>query len=173
MKPQLIRWSPTTCGCEIIEYKDENGDIKPVTLQEAQTLHRQIFQNYPNDTVDPDTNPQRPLNHCAAHVEIGDAKEIYATMMQEGKIMCGVHRILLGLESIKDLDLHEEKKVKGSTEMISDFKENIEYKWHFEGSGKTRKLIARVVGTNLTKSQKDAIKSLCDQKHGAGRVDIL
>lgn len=170
-KPQLTRWSPNTCGCEVIEYTDENGHMRGVSHEEAIELHRQIYAQYPQSTKNPDSEPQRPPYVCAAHSVIPDHGELYDTMMDEGRRMCGVHRILLGLEDQKDLGLHQTKRVKN--EDVVDFKDGVEYKWEFEGTGKNRTLKVRVVGASLTKNQKDSIKASCDQKHGAGRVEIL
>ena len=85
MKPQLMRWQPTTCKCEVIEYKDENGNISFVTEEQAEAIHRQIFKDYPDSTKHPDKHPQKPIKVCNKHSGLGKTKALYDTMIDDCK----------------------------------------------------------------------------------------
>lgn len=112
------------------------------------------------------------LNKCQAHTDVPD-DELYDVLLnKENRVKNGLHRVLLGHDEIKTLGLHKMTRQKDGTD-VAELKDGVEYKWQFEGTGKNRVLKAEIVGATLTKNQKDAIKSLCDEKHGVGRVDIL
>lgn len=85
MKPGFTRWTSPVCGCEILEYRDENGVLRAVSQEEADILHRQIFRDYPKNTIDPDKKPQRPNKVCKKHEAITDHKELYKTMNDDCK----------------------------------------------------------------------------------------
>lgn len=151
MKPKLTRWSPATCGCELIEYTDENGVTSFVSYEEAQAIHQNLYEQYPNDTKSPIDFPQKPTVVCPAHASVGESSDLYDVVLSEGKTMCGVERSLLGYDddSVKLADVKENGE--------RTLKEGIEYKWSFEGEGRKRTLKVEVVGGDLTVAQKEKI----------------
>lgn len=170
MKPQLMRWSPKdNCGCQILQYKNDQGVISFVTQKKAQVLHQQIYDDFPESTSNPSVSPQAPTRICEAHAGLGETPELMDALQEECKKAMGVLRILLGTERIKDLGL-EETKV-GST--AASLKDGIKYKYSFEGTGADRTLKAEVIGKTLTTKQKRNIKVLCDAKFGADKVEVL
>lgn len=163
MKPQLTRWSPATCECQLIEYTDENGVNSFVTHEQALALHQSLFEQYPNSTKNPADFPQKETFICPAHTSIGETKELYDSVLNEGKMMCGLERILLGYDG-DDLSLHVEK------DGARSFKEGVEFKWRFEGEGRERVLKAEVVGATLTKTHKNLVLSKLQSKE---KVELL
>lgn len=175
MKPKLNTWTPITCDCTVIEYTDENGIMRFVTHEEAVALHEQIFKDYPDSTISPKKFPQPKTDICPFHSSIGEKKELYDVMLDEGKRCMGVKRILLGDENFPAVRAITEKVSEVKRENGSDFKdfrEGVEYKWEFEGTGKDRVLKVRVDGANLSQAEKKQIKDLTDEKFGVGRVEV-
>ena len=143
MKPQFMRWQPTTCDCNVLEYKDENGNIRIITdMAEAQALHKEIFNNFPDTTRHPDKEPQRPNKVCSAHNILGPTKDLYDVMNDECKRCAEVH-VAFG---------------RNSCEFV------------FEGVGKDRIL---KVSTDASQPKKKEIQDLLDLKLGIGKIEIL
>ena len=168
-----MRWSPkNNCGCQMIQYRDENGVVSFVAQAEAQALHQQIFNDYPQNTSNPATNPQQPTVVCPAHAGLGETPALMTALQDECKKAMTVLRVLLGMESIKDLGLEQNKVNKdGSTAL--ELKDGVEYKYSFEGKDANRTLKAEVKGATLTTKQKEDIKALCDTKFGTDKVEVL
>ena len=169
MKPQFMRWGPDTCECNILTYKDENGDVRIITdMAEADALHREIFKNFPDTTSNPNNNPQRPTKVCESHSGLGVSTELYDVVLnKENRVKNMIFRILLGHEEITDLGLEEINESGGRV-----LKKGLKYQWSFVGSGNSRKIRFSVNGLVLTQDQKNSIQNLCDQKFGNGRAEI-
>lgn len=170
MKPKLNRWSPVTCECNVIEYTDENGAIRFVTQAEAIEIHRQIFADFPNDTVDPDKFPQLPTYLCPAHSSIGETENIYNTLMEEGGRCMGTLRALQGLEGT-NYDLYATKINLDGTSSV-DIKPGVDILWQWSGTGTARTLQVSVTGQILTSIQKTSLRNFCNTRFGLGKVII-
>lgn len=176
MKPRIQRWRPTTCDCEVLEYIDENGDISFVTESEAQTRHQSIFNQYPNDTVSPSKQPQKPIKVCQHHTVLGATGSLYDTMNDECKRVAGVTRLLLGIDSnvaTKAIsDRVAELKQEGEDASLK-FKPGIDCRFSFEGSGNNRKLVAELVGDSISTNEKSALNNFLKGKFGSNKAEIL
>lgn len=112
------------------------------------------------------------VKKCAVHTDVPD-EELYDVLLnKENRVKNAVERVLLGHDNLKTLGLHKMTRQKDGTDVV-ELKDGVEYKWQFEGTGKNRVLKAEIVGAMLTKGQKDAIKTLVDERCGEGRVNVL
>lgn len=116
------------------------------------------------------------LEKCDAHKDVADADlygVLYSNPDGENKRKNRFLRILLGHEEIKDLGLEELKTNPDGSNAGLGLKPGIEYIWTFEGLGYDRKLKVEVKGATLAKEKTDAIIALCDNKFGAGKVEMV
>ena len=180
MKPGLLRWSPVTCGCDVIQYKDENGELSFVTQEEAQAIHEKIFKDYPDTTSNPSKNPQRPIKVCKHHEHLGATKELYDTMKGEGRILGDTLRTIFNDPS-NQYSLSEEQKflikvihrsISGNLQEYPEIPDKIlhpskKVSASFDGS---RRLIVKASG--FSDQEKGKIKSSQEAKFGAGKVEV-
>lgn len=116
------------------------------------------------------------LRKCAAHSSVDDADlygVLYSNPDGENKRKNQIHRILLGLESVKGLGLEEQKLNPDGSSAGVGLKNGIEYKWSFQGTGRNRTMRVEVRGAPLSILQKTSIASACDAVFGAGKIEIL
>ena len=138
-------WKPDTCGC-LVEEIYSGSEI---------------------------VGGGRVLEKCPVHQSVADADlygVLYSNVDGENKRKNQILRILLGYEGL-DFGLQEMKKQDGKDAGFG-LKDGIEYAWSFDGVGSNRVLRVEVKGSNLTQTQKDSIKVLCDTKFGSGKVEI-
>lgn len=178
MKPSIQVWRPRqTCDCTVYEYRDENGDLRFASQQEAHDLHVEIFKNYPSDTVDPLRNLKEPTKICVAHTSLGEETQLYDALLDEGRRLMGAMSVLKGgkgnQETKQVSDLISEKKVNqdGSNAGLG-FKPGIKMEWSFSGEGKDRILHVNLKGFDLSIIQKKFIQDFFSGEFGEGKVII-
>lgn len=157
-------WKPDTCECHVEEIYDGSVIV----------------------------GMGRVLRKCEAHRDVPDEElygVLYANPDGENKRKNIVLRVLLGYEEIRGLGLEEMKYNPDGTEAGLGLKVGIEYRWSFSGTGKDRILQVEVRGGEnkhknailrmllgheaLTGAKKDSIRTLCNKKFGAGKVEIV
>ena len=173
-KPGIQIWEPDTCECRIYEYWDENNTRSFVSEEEANNLHQQIFDRFPESTKNPNKSDskQPPVKVCLAHQLLINHLERSQAVQDENTRKNKVLRVLLGYEG-ENFGLEEMKKNQDGTDAGLGLKQGVEYVWNFEGEGLNRLLKVEVKGSSLSKAEKDAIKALCDEKLGSGKVEIV
>ena len=173
MKPTIYRWRPTTCNCEIYEYKDENGVFSYITPEEAEQFLVQIYNQYPETTKKPEqwNKQKKPTKRCPEHASLLNDSQLGNVMIDEDRRKSGVLRALLGHEGFS-LNLHDTKTNADGTSYI-DFKNGISVSWQWTGLGTERILQMGVTGANLTTNQKNTLQNFCNTKFGVTKVVVL
>lgn len=147
--PETVKsemWGPDTCGCNLFAIYD-------TVLGYADSIQTYLTSS------------------CAEHANL-TLEETHDTVHEECYRKNKIYRALLEHEAdIQDLDLSElQTNEDGSQARV--LKAGIEYAWAWVGVGNSRILRVEIKGVNLSKTKKDALRSWCDNRFGAGKVEI-
>lgn len=101
---------------------------------------------------------------CEFHQGIADA-DIDATIKKEMKQKATALRVLIGLEGGLDLGLKHEKE--------GNFKEGVDWTWHYEGNDADRVFKFEVTGAQLTPEQYQEVTQVANAALSEGTVDAI
>lgn len=185
MKPQIIRWSPNTCKCEIIEYKDENGKISLLSHEEAVKAHERLFKDYPQNTTNPSSSPQIPPVVCKHHAGL-TYKEAYDKIIadpdsEQHRISSVVRDAESDPKNLYSLSAQEKMMIKilmrilrgNNTEKIVEIPDTVFHpdKGLTFGFDAERKLLVKAEG--FSQQEKVEIKSAQAVRFGDGKVEVV
>lgn len=154
-------WAPDTCGCKLTDAWEYLDSGPAICLGYGGSVIRK----------------------CEPHKDIPD-EDLYDVLLGapdgstigECRLKNYTYGFLIGKGGV-DLGFHEAKRNKDGSDAGFGLKEGFNYKWHFTGTGRDRKLNIDVEDINtkeskLTPAHKKTIKDACDGRFGKDRVIV-